>query len=584
MSSNTPGRLSGIVAETLTLDEWFKRSEQSAVPDLQRRISWIASHFDEYMDDCEAYANNSGGPPTRYVGTFLVQPGDDSESFSTHTLVDGQQRSLISLLSTSNIAHMYEERGEDDAAQFLREEYLSIATRTGRKPRMVLTELDNEAFQTLLEDPTATTTHEPLNKLNAAIQDAFNERVESLSDLEDLEELMLERQAIVIISVEDTYSPYRLFDERNGRGAPLTAVDRVKNRLLEVADEDPSTDLDTVKEEWWRFRRALESHNETRALRYILMAGDLVPVTTKLSGSDLYETVDHILDERLDDNGLDKETFVTWLANAAEDYSSISLPSYHHPAASTAENDQINRHLRNLNLIGAKPARILVLGAHLRGVSPQEMREILILAEKFSFVRRVVQRRIPQEIRAYIRILHGSDSTNSAFMQPNVVEAVKNGLTDEMPSDEEFFREFERHSWGPRSDKTKYALVVLEHEHYQGGNSNQFGGPVGSASIEHIIPYRYGSKKYRKWHNYLSASPEELELDVNRIGNLTLLEESKNIEADDDPYEQKRDPHYIASAYAMANTVAANYSQWGLAEIEQRSEEMASAAVNIWSL
>lgn len=583
MSSTTPGRLSGIVPEALTLDEVFKRSEQSVVPDLQRRISWLADHFDEYMDDIEAYANDSNGPPTRYVGTFLIQPGDYDDSFSTHTLVDGQQRSLVTLLSVANLAYMYEERGEHDAAKFLREEYLTITTRTGRKPRMVLTELDDEAFQRLLSDPTATTNHDALNKLNASIQDAFDERVETLDDLRELERLLLERQAIVLISVEDSYSPYRLFDERNGRGAPLTAVDRVKNRIFELADSDPSVDFDTVKEEWWRFRRALDGHNETRALRYILMAGELVPVSKKLAGSDLYPTVDNILQERLDDLGIDQEEFVKWLADTAELYSAISSPSYHHPSASPTEDEELNRHLENLNLIGAKPARILVLGAHLRGASPQEMRDIVVMAEKFSFVRRVVERRIPQEVRAYIKILHGTDTTDPAFEQSDVVKAVKDGLDKEMPSSEEFSREFRRQSWGPRADKTKYALVVLEHEYYSGSGSG-FGGPVGSASIEHVIPYRYNSKKYRKWHSYLSASPEELELDVNRIGNLTLLEESKNIRAQDDPFEQKRDPHYVSSAYAMANDIADNYSSWSLDEVNKRSKDMAKKAADIWSL
>jgi len=587
MSTTKPGRLTNIVPETTTLAEQFQRSEQLEVPDLQRRVAWMADNFDQLMDDIDAYANNSSSPDVRYIGSFLVQP-DNSGPIPRQILVDGQQRTLVTQLMVANMADMYENEFSDPAAAgYLRQEYLSVATRDGRKPKVVLTELDDPAFQKLLKDPMATTNHEAMNKLTNQIRESFDERVDSVNDLRDLEELILERQAVVVINSGDQFSPYRIFEERNGRGAQLTPVDRVKNRILEIADLDSSVDFELVKDEWFELRRALEGHNETRALRYITMAGDLVPVEKKISGGDLYPTVKEIVDERLDDLGIDLLEYVEWLTAAAETYSDIALVNYQHPKASKTQADEINRHLEALDTIGAKPARILLMGAEFRSVSPSEFKQIAVMTEKFSFVRRTVERRVPQEIQAYLRLIHGSSSKgiSPAFDQSNPVKAVKQGLEPEMPSKEEFRREFARKDWN-KGAKTAYALTVLEHEHYlpKAKRHSGFGGPMGRADVEHIIPQRYDAKKYAKWHNYLAASKEELELDVSRIGNLTLLENRKNIKASDNPFEQKRDPHYLTSNYAMANELANRYSSWDLDKVDERSERMAKLAADIWVL
>lgn len=587
MSQVTPGRLTNIVPETTTLAEQFQRSEQLEVPDLQRRVAWIANNFDQLMDDIDAYASKPASPDVRYIGSFLVQP-DNSGPVPRQILVDGQQRTLVTQLMVATMAHLYETEFSDPAAaKFLREEYMTIATRGGRKPKVVLTELDNPAFQKLTQNPTATTNHEAMNKLANQIRESFDERVNDVDDLRYLEELILERQAVVVINIGDQFSPYRIFEERNGRGAQLTPVDRVKNRILEVADADPSVDFDLVKDEWHEFRRALDGHNETRALRYITMAGDLVPVNKKISGGDLYPTIKHIVDERLDDLGIGLLEYVEWLTMAAETYSDIASMNYQHPQASKSQADEINRHLEALDTIGAKPGRILLMGGEFRGVSPTEFKDITILVEKFSFVRRTVERRVPQEIQAYLRLIHGSTSKgiSPAFSQSNPVQAVKKGLEPEMPSKEEFRREFARKDWN-KGAKTAYALTVLEHEHYlpQAKRHSGFGGPMGRADIEHIIPQRYDAKKYQKWHNYLAATKEELELDVSRIGNLTLLEDRKNIKASDDPFEQKRDPHYLTSGYAMANDLANRYSSWDLDKVDERSKEMAKTAAGTWVL
>ena len=67
----------------------------------------------------------------------------------------------------------------------------------------------------------------------------------------------------------------------------------------------------------------------------------------------------------------------------------------------------------------------------------------------------------------------------------------------------------------------------------------------------------------------------------NRIGNLTLLEQSLNEKASANPFDKKRD-QYKLSEFDMTEHLRQNYQDWNIDTIERRSEELADISVDIW--
>ncbi|SDJ58949.1 DUF262 domain-containing protein [Natronorubrum texcoconense] len=598
MSFTASGYHHGITTDTVSIGTLLARDQVYKMVDNQRPVAWGAEQMQENFDDVDALPEvNRGddgpeGHETHFLGVIELQVDSHYEAGDgpvVQYVVDGQQRMVAASLLVACLTEKYRELGDPDAARELTRKYLETQSRDGTETTVRLTQLyddeeeDEEAadlydeeFQMLLDDPTTpkdAITHDKLGDLIHCIRTEIDARVKGPNDIERLEERFLHRQVVGVFNFSESYSPYRLSEGCNGRGVHWGPVDHIKNRLMELAEE-PSIDKPNVERSWREARRNLDEVNESRALRYWVMAYPHVPVEDKITNSKLYDTVKEIMDERLDEGALTLEDYAGDLATGTEYYRDVALANITH-YRDDADNAEINRHLENLNKIGATPPRILVVRALYTGLPADELISILEMTEKMSLARRVVERRVPQEVRAYITLAH------SAF-EPGVdtVAAVREELEDLMPSKPEFERAFARMEWN-KGKKTQYVLSTLEHEHFRSGSSSRFGGRT-EGDVEHIAPRgSFDTKKYSAWGDSLSVTQEEFELDVDRIGNLTLLESRLNIAASNDPFDQKA-PHYADSQYTMANEVADNYNGWSMNDINDRSEELAETAADIW--
>ena len=87
-------------------------------------------------------------------------------------------------------------------------------------------------------------------------------------------------------------------------------------------------------------------------------------------------------------------------------------------------------------------------------------------------------------------------------------------------------------------------------------------------------------KKLRRADDW-KVNPEQHELYVNRLGNLTLLGEEYNRNAVNKDFNRKKDI-YDMSEIPMTNSLT-NYNCWSIEEIEKRQEKLANVALEVWS-
>jgi hypothetical protein len=98
----------------------------------------------------------------------------------------------------------------------------------------------------------------------------------------------------------------------------------------------------------------------------------------------------------------------------------------------------------------------------------------------------------------------------------------------------------------------------------------------GTATVEHILP----ENPSEQWEQFFS--PEEEDASVYRLGNLTLLEVSKNKLCGNASYEDKL-KIYQTSAYRLTSQET-NFAEWTPETLHKRQERMAKWVNAVWRI
>ena len=126
-----------------------------------------------------------------------------------------------------------------------------------------------------------------------------------------------------------------------------------------------------------------------------------------------------------------------------------------------------------------------------------------------------------------------------------------------------------------RSQGTRYLLYTLEaHSKYSKG-LQAFNDE--SLSIEHIMPRTLTPQ----WESYLTPdSLKNYNSSLHRLGNLTLT--NYNGELSNKDFESKKTIYKDSKLYYTKHI--ADYDQWQITEIDDRSQMLAKEALKIWQL
>lgn len=143
------------------------------------------------------------------------------------------------------------------------------------------------------------------------------------------------------------------------------------------------------------------------------------------------------------------------------------------------------------------------------------------------------------------------------------------------PSSEQFVLAFQQLTMG-RQYLVRYALERIERALADPGEYEL--KPGAKVHIEHILPKQWS----KHWSDDLGEHSDEAAEFVDRWGNLTLLLDSWNIEASNQPFDAKRDS-YRNSKLAITRSLS-RYETWGPGQIEQRQRRLAELADEIWAV
>lgn len=553
----------------MRLNEILSNGKVYKVPPFQRDYSWTEENWEDLWEDILNITITSTNPP-HYMGALIFKPGDNEDEW---IIVDGQQRlATLTVVAVAGIAFLeklIENKIDEDnnrervslfSSKFIGEK---DATSLFYRSKLHLNKNDDPFFQEYILKR-----KKPLNisKLKYSqkllfksfeyfyknIDEDFNgDRGEKIANF--LENIISKKLIFIQITVEDDLSAYTVFETLNARGIELAPTDLLKNYLFSLI---PRADLPIVEEKWYRIVNLVGFEKFPMFLRYYINSYRKIVRKERLFKEIKSEvrTSENTI-ELLDD-----------LENIAYFYAALQNPYDEFWNDFSNKNDIIKR-LESLNLFRVSQHLPLLIAVYRH--KKELLQQALRIATVISFRYNIIGKLNPNDLeKAYnnvaMKISKGEITTGKEIFDT---------LKSIYINDEQFVSMFGLASLNTRRNKKIVKHILLSIEKQLSGNTYDLYD--SSITIEHILP----ENPTEDWLE--SFEGEEIENYVYRLGNLTLLESSKNRDIDNKDFQDKLSI-YKSSKLKITNDI--NFDEWNRNTIYIRQKKLAEVAKEIWRL
>lgn len=552
-----------------TLNSLLSRKYGYVVPDYQRQYSWGEEQWQEFWDDLNAIEDGD----SHFFGSFVfVEKDTNIDELDLLEVVDGQQRLTTVSILLCVIRQHYKKSGDDQAAEGLEDSYLWVEDADFHKhQKLELNSLDNSQYRRILNGDKP---RQSESNLKEAVS-YFSERINELSDEEvnRLRKRLLNSITLVTIECSNQESAFRLFETLNDRGLELSAVDLMKNYLYQQAAANTAVNSNAIREDWEEIidRIRYEVDKPHRFFIHYMLFADEPDITETISQRTLYDRFKKVVSEEIPASSISLEKYISDMADATFLY--LDIINAEIDLYGSAGNDRINQILSDLERLGFTQERTYLMGVFSNITSATEAARALRLIEAF-----IIRTRFTNSITGTKLNELYATLCSEGFDKHDSVGYLRSQLADQAPSDDELRAALTSHDFNT-GQRAAFVLERIEEEHFRKGSNNR---AVPSGEIEHIAPRQaYTATKYNTWPGYLGVGQDDFNNAKDRLGNLTLLEKRLNLEASDNPFDQKKS-RYRGSDYKMANAVA-DYDDWSIDRINQRTSDLAEKAVDIWN-
>lgn len=555
--------------KTVNLNEVLGNGKIYRVPQFQRDYSWDQDNWEDLWNDI-TIVKATGSP--HYMGSVVLQNDGTKE----YLIIDGQQRfTTLSILTLAFIARI-QKLSDDDIDRDANKERVDILMKQyiGQKDpaslryssKIFLNENNDGFYQQRLltfKSPINASKLSDSEKLMWEAYVFFQKNIEkdfktqSGEDLANiLNKVIGDLLMFIQITVQDELNAYTVFETLNSRGVDLTSTDLLKNFLFSLVAKS-KTDLDQVKGQWKKIIDAIGLKDFPVFLRYYLQATRQMVTKESLFkvvkqyvkvNSDVFDLLDHL------------ETY-------AYIYVALNAPDDELWATDKETRNYINA-LKIFRVTQWKPLAMVAF----EKLGNADFKKLIFSIVSISYRYNVIAKLQTNEMEKVY-----SKAAINLFMnkQPAHASAI-NDIRALYLNDDEFKNYFQLKQFKTSNSNEKkqlrYTLYKLEGQ--EGGHFYDFESDSGT--IEHILPESYPDA----WKD--AFSEDEYERNVYLLGNLTLLEPSKNNKhAADGDFEQKK-LVYATSKYALTNKI--NQGSWTSGTVKQRQAQLAKLATSVWKL
>jgi uncharacterized protein with ParB-like and HNH nuclease domain len=559
--------------KTLSLNEILGNGKIYYVPQYQRDYSWEQDNWEALWTDLlDTYRDND----VHYMGSIVLQI-KGVESDKQYWIIDGQQRfSTLSILILAAIDKIRKlaDAGNDaennrERADLLMKQYIGQKdpSSLSYSSKLFLNENSDGFYQQRMLHFKQPISDAKLNDAEKLLWDAFKyyrEQIDNLFSEENGEKIAAfltktvgEALKFIQITVTDELNAYTVFETLNSRGVELTATDLLKNFLLSLVSKS-SSDLQMVKTQWKKIIDAVGLKKFPVFLRYYLNTKNALVKQEQLFKS-IKKTVKTAQD-------------VIDLLEQLEKFVYIYNALYNPEDELWGGDKDIKEDIGSLNLFRVTLCYPLLMIAFDK-LDRTAFRKVLNAVVAISFRYNVIGKLQTNEMeKAY-------NSTAVRVYNATLTSATQviDDLKDLYLEDDIFKRYFELKSINTGNSQQKkiarYILYKIEGQ-LPGGIKTDYA--IDDGTIEHVLPENMNSH----WSETFNA--EEHARNVYMLGNLSLLENSKNSkEAAQKPFADKLNV-YQTSRYALSNRITGTV--WSTKMIQHRQASLAKTACGIWKI
>jgi uncharacterized protein with ParB-like and HNH nuclease domain len=230
------------------------------IPRYQRPYSWTTEQSEELYQDLIRAVHDFNGEvedfAPYFLGSILLIKGEEPHA----EIIDGQQRLTTVTMLLSAIRSLMKSDFAEGLTGFLCEKG-NVITKTPRRYRLRLRDLDEEFFRTKIQDENGIAelrklTDEQLSESQKNIRDntlGFLRELEQLSQsqLQSFTQFIVNHCYLIVVTVSapDLDSVYRIFSVLNSRGLNLSYSDILKSEIITAIPLDQQNKFATIWEE-----------------------------------------------------------------------------------------------------------------------------------------------------------------------------------------------------------------------------------------------------------------------------------------------------------------------------------------------
>jgi hypothetical protein len=564
------------VLQTLFADRVFR------IPHYQRFYSWQKRQRDDLFNDLRKLATGSEDQH-HFMATIVCHRTAETKDvgavqYRVYDVVDGQQRLTTLILLLKSIELALPEASEDrhDLAK-------TLVKRDGHLILLQTNNANEFNFNRFIREGVAPSkteieTHSDRN-LASAIRECgqFVESWTSSRDILSLMRLVLHRLGFVVFDTEDSRVVYTVFEVLNSRGLAVDWLDKTKSVLmgrmyeLSVSPSATEAEIESLQGIWSQIYREIAKED--------VPGEEILRITATLyygPGQGKPRSAEESLD-------LLRKEAVTF-----EKPRQISMRLL--DVARKLVDLYASTHLGPVTEI--LHARLLAVALKsATGVNENEQRKLLEQWERVTFrIFGLFDKDSRTKVGDYVRLASRIVTNDIETRTCNQIMAGLRELGHEYTIDQALKEGLISRDCYDHPEECRYLLWSYEEhlaqelsasatvdEHAKRG----IWKLRASDSIEHIFPQNPTGSAWRAKMRSADGSTQPLEPHVGRIGNLLLLPIQLNQEAQNRPFDMKKET-YAKHNLRMVQEVCKE-RDWTLSEIEARETRIVDWARTRWS-
>ncbi|WRA07369.1 DUF262 domain-containing protein [Helicobacter pylori] len=540
------------------------------IPDYQRPYQWTEENCEKLLDDLfssyECYKKSD-----YFCGSLvLIAIGKDSETNAeTYDVVDGQQRLSTFILLAKVLATLYDKDLNPTSRELLEKSLGDIDGEKRERLHFNAMGLNAEYdFQDALEhfnDSQASKNKIIENNClkNAVCLKDYLEKKE-IEDIDAFIEWLYFKVVFITITCLDADKALRIFNVLNARGLALNATDIFKGELLKKLTEEK--EREELATRWEDLRQKCLDNGFTME---ILFSQYLVYLESKTSKEKM------------------EKRLVTWFKNLNKtplEYLD-GVEDFYNAYCEVLEMQ--DRHAYLLSYKNDDHLCVMLCASLLHRYSESEIETLKELLVKFYYQDWVAGQTKTTRSQTCCNIINALKKKKSVeniasivkkyFKDKNITQRFKENLQDSNLYAKFYFdgKSAKKNSW------LKPILILVEY--FMSDDPRPKRIEKNDFHVEHILPQKPDPSS--QWVK--DFSEEERELYTHSLANLTLLGGTKNSQAsnldfkdkkkiymgEENKLNKKKTPR-VMTCYKMTIDIAHKYTEWTPKSLEKRKEEL----------